>query len=77
MIWLLIPGWLKRAVAWAAVGLAAIAGIFMAGKREARQAAKTERLEADRRANERINDADVSRGDADSDTDWLRHRSGK
>ena len=30
MIWWLIPGWLKRAVAWAVAGLLAAAAIFYA-----------------------------------------------
>ena len=77
MIWWLIPGWLKRAVAWAVAGLLAVAGIFYAGKREARQKAENERLKADKAANERINHADVSDGNADADTEWLRDRSRK
>jgi len=77
MIWWLIPGWLKRAVAWAVAGLLAAAGIFYAGKREARQKAKIEGLKADKAANERINHADVSDGNADADTEWLRDRSRK
>ena len=59
MIWWLIPGWLKRAVAWAVAGLLAAAGIFYAGKREARQKAKIEGLKADNKAltdRERIED---------------------
>ena len=50
MIWWLIPGWLKRAVAWAVAGLLAVAGIFYAGKREARQKAKQEAAEAKAKA---------------------------
>ena len=50
MIWWLIPGWLKRAVAWAVAGLLAVAGIFYAGKREARQKAKQKAAEAKAKA---------------------------
>ena len=57
MIWWLIPGWLKRAVAWAVAGLLAAAGIFYAGKREARQKAKIEGLEGYKKTRERIDDA--------------------
>ena len=66
MIWWLIPGWLKRAVAWAVAGLLAVAGIFYAGKREARQQAKKRAAEANLKAKtnrERIED-DVE-GDPD------------
>ena len=51
--------------------------VWAAAKRDSRQSAKLERLQADKEANERINHADVSRGDTDADRSWLRKRSGK
>jgi len=47
MIWMaLIPAWLKRAVAGLLAGAAIIGGAFLAGRRNARQAAKIKALEA-------------------------------
>jgi hypothetical protein len=78
MIWgLLIPGWLKRAALWAVGGLVAALGIFMAGKRAGGQAAKSRALEADRKADRRMDHADVSRGDSGADIEWLRKRADK
>lgn len=40
MIWAaLIPAWLKRALAWAVAGLAAVAGVWGLAKRDARRGA--------------------------------------
>lgn len=69
----IIMGPLGKALA----ALVAMAAVFFAGTRQAAQRAKIKGLEADKKANERINDADVSTGDADADTKWLRERSGK
>jgi hypothetical protein len=76
MIWgWLIPGWLRRAaLALGALALAVL-GAFAAGKREARRDADRKNLEADRDANRRMDGADVSRGNADHDREWLRERS--
>lgn len=76
MIWgFLIPGWVKRLAIYAVAGAVAVLGIFAAGKREGRLRAKTDALEADRKADRRIDNADVSRGDTNSDRDWLHKRS--
>jgi hypothetical protein len=64
-------------IAGAAVALLGILGSYMAGKRQGRLRAKSEALEADRKADRRMDDADVSHGDADADTAWLRDRAGK
>lgn len=50
---------------------------WVAAKRDAAQAAKNRGLEADRKADRRMDHAQVSSGDSDSDTEWLRRRSGK
>jgi len=51
--------------------------VWAAAKRDARQSRKIDRLEADKAANERMNHASISSGDADADREWLRKRSGK
>lgn len=60
MLWgWLIPGWLRRAVFWAVGAALAVFGIWTAGKREGRSRAKSEALEADKKAltnRERIED---------------------
>lgn len=61
----------------ALVALVPLVGPYLVGRVQARQKAKIEGLEADKKANERINHADVSRGNADDDAAWLRKRSGK
>lgn len=69
MIWALIPGPIKRAVAWLLAGLVAVWAIRRGAKREARTEAALE-------AAERIAAAEVKRGkieDAiDQDTDLVR-----
>jgi len=76
VIWgFLIPGWLKRLAIYAVAGAVAVLGIFAAGKREGRLGAKTDALEADRKADRRIDNADVSSGNSDRDREWLRKRS--
>ncbi len=76
MLWgWLIPGWLRRAVLALGALALAVLGAFAAGKREARRDADRKNLEADKDANRRMDQADVSRGDADADREWLRERS--
>lgn len=76
MLWgWLIPGWLRRAVLALGALALAVLGAFAAGKREARRDADRKNLEADKDANRRMDGADVSRGDADADREWLRERS--
>ncbi len=79
MTWLplFIPGWLKRGAFYIVAGLLAVAGVFLAGKREGRQRAKSEAMEADRETDRRIDKADVSRGDPAADREWLRKRADK
>ena len=50
---------------------------WVAAKQQARLKARNDALEADKAANERMSNADVSSGDADADREWLRKRSGK
>jgi len=61
----------------ALVALVPLVGPYLVGRAQARQKAKIEGLEADKKANERINHADVSSGSAADDAKWLRKRSGK
>ena len=76
MIWgFLIPGWVKRLAIYAVAGAVAVLGIFAAGKREGRLRAKTDALEADRKADRRMDNAEVSSGKPDDDREWLRKRS--
>lgn len=51
--------------------------VWAAAKRDSRKSRKIDRLEADKSANERMTNADVSSGDTDADREWLRKRSGK
>lgn len=44
MIWALVPTWLKRALAWAGVALAAIGAAWVGGKRSGAVKAKTKGL---------------------------------
>lgn len=76
MIWgFLIPGWLKKGAALVVGAALALLGAFYAGRREGRQAGNIDALEADRKADRRIDNADVSRGNADDDREFLRKRS--
>lgn len=50
-----------------------VALYFLGGQAE-RNRAHTEQLEAEKATNERINNADVSSGDAGADAEWLRER---
>ena len=69
MIWALIPGPIKRAVAWLLAGLVAFAGVWGVAKRDARR-------ETALAAAERIAAAEIKRGkiedDIDQDTDLVR-----
>ena len=69
MIWALIPGPIKRAVAWLLAGLVAFAGVLGMAKRDARR-------ETALAAAERIAAAEIKRGkienDIDQDTDIVR-----
>jgi len=70
MIWgLLVPAWLRRFVAWAVGGLAVAAGIFYAGKRDARQKAKMAALQGYKKTRKGMDDVQI-----DDDTGVLRDR---
>lgn len=72
-LWLLVPAPIRRGLAWAAAGCLAVLAVWTAGKREARQEARTDALRADARANERMNDADLGIGASDAaNVEWLR-----
>lgn len=59
----------------AALGAIALVGVvWVLGWRDARQTGEIERLERERGAWERVNDADVGSGDPDDDLEWLRRR---
>ena len=78
MIALLLPAWLRRAMAWAVALIVTIFGAWSVGRREGTQAAKkraAEQAAADyRETTERINEADIGTGDHDDDVEWLRKR---
>ncbi len=74
MIGLLIPGWLKRAVAWALGGLVVAAGIFGLGRREGRLRAKSEAEKGYRKTREKIDEADIVGDDPDRARRWLHER---
>jgi len=58
------------------IGAAALAvgAIFLAGYKLATGHEKTKKLEEAADTNERINDADTGKGDANADREWLRNR---
>ena len=75
MIGLLIPGWLKRAVAWAVAAAGAVLGAWALGRREGRSRAKSDAVARDAKAAkktaERIADESVR---YDDDADAARQR---
>ena len=66
LIWALIPGPIRRALAWLLAGAVAVLGIFYAGKREASQAAKKATLEGTVKA---MKDRERIDHEIDQDTD--------
>lgn len=70
---LLAPLW--RWLGGAAAAALALLGIWAAGKREGRQQAAQKGLQDYQDTRERIDHADVSRGSAADDADWLRDRA--
>jgi hypothetical protein len=59
-------------------GLAALAGVWLAGRRSAAQAAKIETLKQEDAAHARINEADLGIGATDgANREWLREFSDK
>lgn len=73
MIWALIPGPIKRALAWLVAGLVAFAGVWGLVRRDVRREAALEAAEQYRETRERIDHAD-SPSDPDLARDWLRKR---
>lgn len=72
-LWLLVPAPIRRGLAWLAAGIVVAWGAWVAGKREARQEARTDALRGDAKAHERMSDADIGIGAADSDNmRWLQ-----
>ena len=65
-----LKGWLAAAGAV----LALILGAFLRGRAAGKSAARAAEDAAYRKTIERTKDADVSRGDADADREWLRQR---
>ena len=68
MSWLLaiIPGQIKRAMAWASAAVLALIGAWVAGRRDGRQAAKAEALRKDAAAKQ---DALEVRNEVDQKSD--------
>ena len=60
MIWPLIPGPIKRALAWLAVGLVALAGTWGLAKRDARRGAALEAARGAIKSHEVRNDVEAS-----------------
>lgn len=74
MIWgLVIPGWLKRAVAWLLAGLAVLMAAVGWGKRTERQRADLEAAEEYQRTMKEMGRVEIS-DDHDSAQQWLRER---
>lgn len=71
----LILGGVWKYVALLIGAIAGLGGIYAKGRADAAAKARLREAEARNEANERINDADVSRGDAAADADWLRDRA--
>ena len=68
MSWLLaiIPGPIKRALAWAAAAVLALLGAWVAGRRDGRQAAKSDAIRKDAKATQ---DAMEVRNEVDQKSD--------
>ncbi|OWJ78437.1 hypothetical protein [Haematobacter genomosp. 1] len=74
MTWLLSTR-IGRALAALGGLIVALLIAFASGKREGRRDARADRLQDYQDTRRRIDDADVSRGNADDDARWLRDRS--
>lgn len=76
MIWAIIPGPIKRFMAWLSVGLAVIWAAWAAGKREARQKAALGAARGHIKTTERMHNAADDLPDDDLRLrEWLRKRS--
>jgi len=78
-MWAFIPAWLRRAVAWAAVGMAALAAAWLTGRRNGAQRTKTKAAEKAaetyRATSEAMLNADTGNGDDADNVKWLRDRA--
>ena len=71
---------MTRLYIWAgslAAVLALLAGIWLHGRSSGQDAAEAAQDRQYRDTMERTNDADLSRGDAADDTEWLSRRGGR
>lgn len=74
-LWLLVPAPIRRALAWAAAGCIAVFAVWTAGKREARQEARTDALRGYVKTRKDIDDATDHLGsDPAVLRDWLSER---
>lgn len=76
MTWL-VSTRLGRALAALGALLAAGLAVFAAGWRNGRRDAARDELRRYRETRQEMDDADVARGDAAADLDWLRDRAGR
>ena len=74
MIWAIIPGWLKRAVAWLAAAFGVIGGAWLMGKRDARRGSALEAAEAYAKTTKEIDNAPVFGDDDDYARRVMRER---
>lgn len=76
MIWAIIPGPVKRFMAWVLAGLAVLWAAWVAGRREARQKAALEAARDHIKTTERMHNAADDLPDDDLRLrEWLRSRS--
>lgn len=73
MIWTLLAPF-RRAVAWALAGLAALAGLWVLAKRDARQETALEAAERYAKTRKAIDDAETMGDDPAVLRDWLHKR---
>ena len=73
MICAIIPGWVKRAVAWLLAGLAAVWGIIAATKRSDRQKDKLEDAAEYQRTIKEMGRVEID-DSPDAAQQWLRER---
>jgi hypothetical protein len=74
MIWALTPAPIRRAMAWAVAGLAAVWAIRAGAKREARAETALEAAERYAKTRKAIDHADIPSDDPAILRDWLRSR---
>lgn len=74
MIWAIIPGPIKRALAWLAVAFGAFWAIRVTAKREARTEAALEAANDYAKTRKAIDHADIPSDDPAVLRDWLRSR---